>query len=667
MQVYDRKRFTDAGFNHYDLYFPDGSCPRETILLHFLDIVEGEPGAVAVHCKAGLGRTGLLICCYMMKHFKFTAEEVIGYIRLCRPGSVIGPQQNFLCDIQAMLWAEGDLWRSARGISKPHLVLQDVLEGAGRVNAPSFHPQPPSYPPPACAPQYHYTHGMHPVASAPPHLAAMHAGASPPPFKSHPAPSPLSSISHAPPPRGSKPSSAATSGWGMSPISYSSQPNPTHVNSNGSIMAAPTPQQQLSPQPLPAHNAVPNNQPINNGWGISGCGIGGGPAGMPVHAMHRPPAPPAPADMSLAQHSTHIRRAYNGLTVQVPQSPSSNPSSNNSTPNSAKFGPATAPPNAPAQARALITPRYATAAAPRSPTPQRFSSASTHKPSSACTQPSPPAAASSPLTPPTHSYSEVAASHVPSTPPPAMRGNGVSILGARSNNNMLARPSPPPASSAPKRSPSADVSAARANDLRSTLHTDTLRAASRPRQLLPERTAMSAELSMSRRDSSSGPGEAGYEANTGNHTPTSPAHPMEADRPSWQQQRKLGGAAPPSLANGSTPSSTQSNPVATTPKAAGPAARSMHARTLAPNGQPRKVPIPLLSQIHAGMVNQSTASHKAARLVSGPSNDSSNTRARPSLELKGGSRGGGMGGLATPDQARRANAAAQMRFGLASK
>ena len=66
----------------------------------FLDLVEAEPGCVAVHCKAGLGRTGVLICCYMMKHYRFTAEEVIGYIRICRPGSVIGPQQNFLREVR---------------------------------------------------------------------------------------------------------------------------------------------------------------------------------------------------------------------------------------------------------------------------------------------------------------------------------------------------------------------------------------------------------------------------------------------------------------------------------------------------------------------------------------------------------------------------------------
>ena len=44
------------------------------------------------------------------------------------------------------------------------------------------------------------------------------------------------------------------------------------------------------------------------------------------------------------------------------------------------------------------------------------------------------------------------------------------------------------------------------------------------------------------------------------------------------------------------------------------------------------------------------------------------TRSRGSVELKGGPRAGGaMAGLATPDQARRANAAAQMRSGIASK
>ncbi len=46
-----------------------------------------------MHCKAGLGRTGTLIACYMMKHYQMTAAECIAWLRIVRPGSVIGPQQ----------------------------------------------------------------------------------------------------------------------------------------------------------------------------------------------------------------------------------------------------------------------------------------------------------------------------------------------------------------------------------------------------------------------------------------------------------------------------------------------------------------------------------------------------------------------------------------------
>lgn len=64
-----------------------------------------------MHCKAGLGRTGLLLCCYMMKHHGFTAHEAIGYIRVCRPGSVIGCQQQWLEDHEAAMHQAGRLMR----------------------------------------------------------------------------------------------------------------------------------------------------------------------------------------------------------------------------------------------------------------------------------------------------------------------------------------------------------------------------------------------------------------------------------------------------------------------------------------------------------------------------------------------------------------------------
>eukprot|EP00002_Diphylleia_rotans_P028547 TRINITY_DN5770_c0_g1_i10.p1 TRINITY_DN5770_c0_g1~~TRINITY_DN5770_c0_g1_i10.p1 ORF type:complete len:462 (-),score=68.57 TRINITY_DN5770_c0_g1_i10:180-1565(-) len=107
-KCYERKKFVESGIQHYDLYFPDGSTPSDAILYRFLEIAEKDMGAIAVHCKAGLGRTGTLIASYIMKHFKLTAAEVIGWIRLCRPGSIIGPQQHYLQSMQPKLWKLGE-------------------------------------------------------------------------------------------------------------------------------------------------------------------------------------------------------------------------------------------------------------------------------------------------------------------------------------------------------------------------------------------------------------------------------------------------------------------------------------------------------------------------------------------------------------------------------
>nr|XP_015223761.1 PREDICTED: dual specificity protein phosphatase CDC14B isoform X4 [Lepisosteus oculatus] len=109
-KMYDAKRFTDLGFEHRDLFFVDGSTPSDGIVKKFINICENAEGAIAVHCKAGLGRTGTLIGCYMMKHYQLTAAEAIAWIRICRPGSVIGPQQNFVQEKQESLWAEGRLF-----------------------------------------------------------------------------------------------------------------------------------------------------------------------------------------------------------------------------------------------------------------------------------------------------------------------------------------------------------------------------------------------------------------------------------------------------------------------------------------------------------------------------------------------------------------------------
>lgn len=103
---YDRNKFIQAGINHYDLEFEDGSCPDEAKWRKFIDIAEKEP-CLAVHCKAGLGRTGTMIGLYIMKHYRFPAAAFIGWIRICRPGSILGPQQQWLNMMQDQMFAMG--------------------------------------------------------------------------------------------------------------------------------------------------------------------------------------------------------------------------------------------------------------------------------------------------------------------------------------------------------------------------------------------------------------------------------------------------------------------------------------------------------------------------------------------------------------------------------
>ncbi|XP_040576096.1 dual specificity protein phosphatase CDC14A [Lepeophtheirus salmonis] len=115
-KIYDAKRFAEGGFQHEDLFFIDGSTPSDEILDKFIRICEDAAGGIAVHCKAGLGRTGSLIGCYIMKHWKWSANETIAWLRICRPGSIIGHQQGWLEEKQQDMWEQGDEYRRSRGI-----------------------------------------------------------------------------------------------------------------------------------------------------------------------------------------------------------------------------------------------------------------------------------------------------------------------------------------------------------------------------------------------------------------------------------------------------------------------------------------------------------------------------------------------------------------------
>ncbi|KRX82111.1 Protein tyrosine phosphatase domain-containing protein 1 [Trichinella sp. T6] len=94
---YDPEIFMEHGMAHYNFGWPDFGIASVEQILDVVKVMQhalDTGGKIAVHCHAGLGRTGTLICCFLIWNRAWTAEQALQHVRSRRPGSVQSASQQ---------------------------------------------------------------------------------------------------------------------------------------------------------------------------------------------------------------------------------------------------------------------------------------------------------------------------------------------------------------------------------------------------------------------------------------------------------------------------------------------------------------------------------------------------------------------------------------------
>jgi Polymorphic toxin system, DSP-PTPase phosphatase len=89
--------YRSAGFAHHLMPIPDGGVPTREQFEEYLRFVRGQLQAgnpTAVHCAAGLGRTGTVLAGYLIAE-GVPVERAISIIRAARPGAIETRQQIY--------------------------------------------------------------------------------------------------------------------------------------------------------------------------------------------------------------------------------------------------------------------------------------------------------------------------------------------------------------------------------------------------------------------------------------------------------------------------------------------------------------------------------------------------------------------------------------------
>lgn len=98
-----QKAFLAGGLCLKAFEFEDGRAPPKDVMENFVQECgrwqeqrreAGLPSCIAVHCKAGLGRTGVMIGVYAHARHAISGTAFHGWARMCRPGAVQTPIQE---------------------------------------------------------------------------------------------------------------------------------------------------------------------------------------------------------------------------------------------------------------------------------------------------------------------------------------------------------------------------------------------------------------------------------------------------------------------------------------------------------------------------------------------------------------------------------------------